>query len=100
MGTQGGKSSRGGEVLTQKTVGWSTRFWLDFWKQADELKDCYVWRGELDRAGHPVFALKGTPRKARQLAWLWVGNPPELGVALKPNCRRKDCIRPEHQVAR
>lgn len=120
-------SKAGGEVAAKSGIsntkvakllprGWSeiSRLWRGFWRHADEDGGHYIWRGQVDGAGRPVFTgygLSGT-HEARELALVYHRgeyqgsasrgtwrNPRSLrpGERLEPSCRQKLCIRPEHQ---
>lgn len=91
--------------LTRAT---SLRFWADFWAQADEdgaggmlaIKNHYTWRGPFDTEGRAVFVpVLGPPMLVVNVMWSrHYERKVAPGRALRPDCGRGDCIRPEHQA--
>lgn len=82
------------------------RFWRALWALADEKRSRrrdtgdqthYLWQGEIDRGGEPVFSLRGERLLARALFWAWDGGQLGRGEGLRPTCRYANCVRAEHQ---
>lgn len=85
------------------------RLWLEFWALLDEERvggggfmlpddaNHYVWTGELDDEGRPVFYAGGLALLARHVVWAYSGRRLAAGKTLEPKCGRDTCLRPEHQ---
>lgn len=103
----GGIASKG--VISNARVakllphGWShvSLLWRSFWRLADEVDQHYVWRGPT-KDGLPVFTGYGLAETfpASHLAYVYSDDKHQLrpDERLEPTCKRKLCIRPEHQA--
>lgn len=77
-----------------------TSLWIAFWELADEAGDCFVWKGQVTKGRGVFVPNKGPPLPAAHVAWAYDGRELAAGESLEPTCRRKACVRPDHQAVR
>lgn len=88
------------EKVEKLNPGRTSKLWASFWELADEDGEHFIWRGPVDK-GTPLFVpAKGPPLHAAHVAWTYYYR--ELGAdeSLEPSCRRKLCVRADHQAVR
>jgi hypothetical protein len=57
---------------------------------------CWVWIGDLDRAGYGKFWHRGYNRRAHRFAYEWFVGPIPEGLQIDHLCRNPPCVRPSH----
>lgn len=57
---------------------------------------CWLWTGEIDAKGYPLFAVKDRKYRAHRWAWERYVAALEPGQQLHHLCRRTSCVNPDH----
>lgn len=65
----------------------------------DPIYGCWKWSGPLDRAGYArIWKGERTPKLAHRWLYEQLVAPIAAGLELDHECRRRDCVRPEHMA--
>lgn len=72
-----------------------------FWAQVDKTESCWLWRGEVDKAGYGRFgggrvAGQKVSRSAHRFAYTEIVGPVPEGLQLDHLCRVRRCVNPSH----
>jgi len=84
-------------VLTRTLIA-ETLECMRIWDSLEEIGDCLVWTGSVNKYGYPQYksSTENKCRLVRRMAWKFAGGTINYRVPLGCKCGDRKCVNPEH----
>lgn len=67
-----------------------------FWSKVENIGNCWVWTGAMDKFGYGCFNYRGRTSRAHRVAYELANGPIPDGLELDHLCRNRYCVNPAH----